>query len=210
MFKALILTLAIASPILALYFYPGCSGKENIQPIIDQPMQLVDSVDHGKKYVIQSSINNTHLTIIALKGSAYDMGVAYGKLMKADIQENVPGMMNYIVSKVDELLDLIKDHIPFYLKWIPNLLKLAPRDLVMALLEFQYQVTKKYTPQRYTDEIKGIAAGSGVDEKLLTKLNLFPELIRAQCSMAGVWGPASTDGNLLQLRALDWEFNAYC
>jgi len=27
--------------------------------------------------------------------------------------------------------------------------------------------------------------------------------------MAGIWGPASADGNLLQLRALDWESNAY-
>jgi len=40
---------------------------------------------------------------------------------------------------------------------------------------------------------------------------MFPELIRAQCSMFGAWGTAipssSTPGSLLQLRSLDWATN---
>lgn len=41
-------------------------------------------------------------------------------------------------------------------------------------------------------------------------LALFPELIKAACSMFGAWGPAtasSRDGALVQLRALDWSTN---
>jgi len=172
-------------------------------------MQLVDSVPNGKKYIIQSPINNTHITILALKGSAYEMGVAYGKLLKKDVYDSLNGMADYVIGSMDDLLLKLKDILPFYLKWLPGLLKLAPKELLFALLDITHEVTKKYTPKRYTDEIKGIADGSGVDEKLLTRMNLFPELIRAECSMAGFWGPATLDGSLLQLRALDFDNNAY-
>lgn len=210
MIKALLFTLLLAAPIFAHYqAYPGCGGTVNNQPILDVPMQLVDSVPNGKKYVIQSSVNDTHLTVLALKGSSYEMGVAYGTLMKHDILENIPGMFDYIAERADDLLDQLKDLLPWILKWIPNLMKLEKRELVQALLNLQYETTKKYTPQRFTDEIRGMAKGSGCDEKKLRDLNLFPELIKAQCSMFGLWGKASSDGGLLQLRALDWDFNAY-
>jgi hypothetical protein len=34
---------------------------------------------------------------------------------------------------------------------------------------------------------------------------MFPELIKAACSMLGIWGPASDTGKLYQLRALDFD-----
>jgi hypothetical protein len=42
----------------------------------------------------------------------------------------------------------------------------------------------------------------------LKRVSIFPEMIRASCSIMGAWGPAvhsSANGGLLQLRALDWE-----
>ena len=41
------------------------------------------------------------------------------------------------------------------------------------------------------------------------QVSLFPELIKASCSMFGAWGEANTEtGNgLIQLRALDWNTN---
>lgn len=36
---------------------------------------------------------------------------------------------------------------------------------------------------------------------------MFPEIIKAACSMLGVWGPASDTGKLYQLRALDFDVN---
>jgi len=36
---------------------------------------------------------------------------------------------------------------------------------------------------------------------------MFPEIIKAACSMAGVWGAASDTGKLYQLRALDFDVN---
>ena len=50
-------------------------------------------------------------------------------------------------------------------------------------------------------------AGAPCDEAALRKqieqLNVLPDLIRMQCSMAGAWGNA-TAGSLVQLRTLDF------
>jgi hypothetical protein len=41
----------------------------------------------------------------------------------------------------------------------------------------------------------------------IVRVHMFPELIKAHCTMVGAWGNAikSTDGTLYQLRALDWS-----
>jgi isopenicillin-N N-acyltransferase-like protein len=66
-------------------------------------------------------------------------------------------------------------------------------------------ITKRYTNQRYYEEIKGIAKGAGMDPKEISRLNIFPELIKAACTVAGVWGKASLNQKTLHMRALDWD-----
>lgn len=39
-------------------------------------------------------------------------------------------------------------------------------------------------------------------------MNFFPELIKAACSIVGVWGDATADGKVYHLRALDWDANS--
>jgi hypothetical protein len=34
---------------------------------------------------------------------------------------------------------------------------------------------------------------------------MFPELIKAACTVLGAWGKATTKGQTLHLRALDWD-----
>jgi isopenicillin-N N-acyltransferase-like protein len=77
--------------------------------------------------------------------------------------------------------------------------------LVKRLLDLNYIITKKFTPQRWEDEMKGIAKGSGVPVKTWRRLSMLPELLKASCSLGGWWGKASSTGQLFQLRALDWE-----
>jgi hypothetical protein len=67
-----------------------------------------------------------------------------------------------------------------------------------------YFATAKFTNKRFTQELKGMAQTSNVPYIQLRRLNLIPELIKAQCSTLGAWGPATTTGKLFQLRALDW------
>ena len=53
------------------------------------------------------------------------------------------------------------------------------------------------------DGSKGVA-----DFKLLRRINFLPEIIKAACSIVGAWGPATEDGKVYHLRALDWDSKA--
>jgi len=73
-------------------------------------------------------------------------------------------------------------------------------------LDYTRKVTEPYTPQAYFDEIRGLADASGMDYDLLFRVNLFPELVKAQCSFMGAWGSAvAKEGYSYQLRALDFD-----
>jgi hypothetical protein len=37
-------------------------------------------------------------------------------------------------------------------------------------------------------------------------MNIFPEFIKAACTVAGIWGPASAGERTLHMRALDWDY----
>jgi len=76
------------------------------------------------------------------------------------------------------------------------------------LLDLNYKITKKYTPERYNEEMLGISRGAGVSMIKIRQVNLLPELLKASCSLLGAWGPATYSGELIQLRALDWESHA--
>jgi hypothetical protein len=50
-----------------------------------------------------------------------------------------------------------------------------------------------------------MADGSGINKNDLTRLNIFPEFVKAACTVAGIWGAASEDHHTLHMRALDWD-----
>merc|ERR1719231_546334 len=73
-------------------------------------------------------------------------------------------------------------------------------------LDFTAKVTAPFTPQAFFDEVRGISDATGISYDLLYRINMFPELTKAQCSFFGAWGSAvKQDGNAYQLRALDFD-----
>lgn len=78
------------------------------------------------------------------------------------------------------------------------------------ILDLNYFVTIPFTPSRFFEEMQGIADGSNgkIDYLKLRRVNYFPELIKASCSIVGVWGSATIGGKLYHLRALDWQTDA--
>ncbi len=118
MLRTLLVVFALCAPLLALYTgspYPECKGTENTWPLIDTPPQLIDSVSNGKRYNIQSTQNNTHIDILVVKGSSFEMGLAYGTLMRSDLNDSLNGMFNYIVGQYDDWIQLVKENLPFWL-----------------------------------------------------------------------------------------------
>ena len=72
-------------------------------------------------------------------------------------------------------------------------------------MDLNILITKKYTNPRYYQEIAGIAAGTGESAQDIKRINLVPELIKAACTVIGLWGPATASGNTLHMRSLDWD-----
>jgi len=82
-------------------------------------------------------------------------------------------------------------------------------DIILEVLyiglDLDYLATLIFTPLRYNEELRGIADASGISFTNLTRMNLYPELTKASCSIVGTWGSATEGSKLAQLRALDWN-----
>jgi len=190
---SVILALAIAGP------YPGCPGTPNNASAIKADPILLKSITNGKKYIIVDPKDPTALVYIGVvSGSAYEMGKALGTLFKEEIKVAV-GVLEAFLKFGNFSLDALP-------MWMEKM-QMPNSKIVEIGLSFEQIATFHYTPQRFIDEIHGLADGSGLSYDKLTWVNLFPELIRAHCSVAGMWGNATKNGKLIQLRSLDWDKN---
>lgn len=79
--------------------------------------------------------------------------------------------------------------------------------LVRNVLLANHYYVRPFTPKRYLDEYAGISAGSGIPATNIIELNMLPEILKAGCSILGVFGKATVNGDLIHLRALDWDIN---
>eukprot|EP00730_Choanoeca_flexa_P019016 TRINITY_DN9276_c0_g1_i1.p1 TRINITY_DN9276_c0_g1~~TRINITY_DN9276_c0_g1_i1.p1 ORF type:complete len:439 (+),score=94.98 TRINITY_DN9276_c0_g1_i1:33-1349(+) len=174
-----------------------CPGTPNMRPIFDQEPTFINSNENATLYRIGEGAG-TSIRVLHLYGDAYSMGKAQGALLRDDIVKMVAQFFEYLDNEIEP-----------YIKWLPQdvqqiILEQGPR----AALQFEVDMTKDYIPQHFYDEIRGIADGCNCnisyDEFL--QIHLFPELIKASCSMFGAWGPAiaNVGGTVNQLRALDW------
>jgi hypothetical protein len=178
----------------------GCDGEYNGRPISSYSPTLVKSVTNGKLYTVGDN-KDDQLRVMHLFGTPFEMGAAQGLILGDEI-----------VQMREALIEYIDNDIGPYIKWLPKDI----RDVLLndgpdAALEFEADVVRKYIPDTYFQELKGMASTlmpkyPNMTEEELLRINLFPELIRASCSMFGTWGKAvaKSPGELYQLRALDW------
>ncbi|EGD75487.1 hypothetical protein PTSG_06561 [Salpingoeca rosetta] len=177
--------------------HAACPGSPNTLPIFDDEPKHVRSVENGKLFSIDHG-NGKSMRILHVYGTPYQMGKAQGEIFTKEIYDMITAFSGYIDSQIEP-----------YIKWLPKeIQEIILKDGPQAALQFEVDLTRKYIPQHFFDELKGIADGMNgtmsYDEIL--QFHLFPELIKASCSMFGAWGPAlaNTSDTLNQLRALDW------
>ena len=142
-------------------------------------------LNNEEKYQIESYVplKSAHLEVIDgidilyLNGSNYEMGYQYGVLVADKIEENFRAVINTL-----EQFGLTFD------------------DLLET-----WEIQSEYTPQEYIDEMHGMADGSGIDYENICVCQVVPMFYR--CCGAAAWGPATTDGKLIQMRSWDYDPN---
>ncbi|MFG0240913.1 MAG: peptidase C45, partial [Gimesia chilikensis] len=95
--------------------------------------------------------------VLHLKGTHYEMGYQQGVLLKEHIRKNMYNLLN---EKGDTTL------VDF------GLVKLKPRQAIETVIQIQ----KPYTPQKYVDEMQGLAAGAEIAYEDVRATNFIPEM----------------------------------
>ncbi|CAF5026373.1 unnamed protein product [Rotaria sp. Silwood1] len=94
---------------------------------------------------------------------------------------SIPNGKRFVVGQGYDKINIIH----LVAKWI------AEYGLPDAL-DLNYDITRKYTPTWYDEELRGLAA----------------ELIKAACSVLGTWDESTISSTLLHLRSLNWDEKA--
>lgn len=130
---------------------------------------------HGDSYL--EKVQNQR--VLHLKGTYREMGLAHGKLLAAEVAEDAEAFL---------------DH------WCVG----GGREKVENLQKI-WDTFEPFLPERYKDELAGLAEGSGVPLEKLRLVHAIPE--RFHCTGAAAMGPATCDGKLYHTRSLDYALD---
>lgn len=120
------------------------------------------------------------VALLHLWGSPYDMGYAHGALCR----EQVRALYEHLVGAVQEF------------------------GVTLEMVDAAWAQMAPHVPQRYLDEMRGLADGAGVDLQTVQRAHAVPDLSEFHCTFFAAWSAATADGHLHQIRALDYEMNA--
>ena len=115
------------------------------------------------------------ITVLCLKGSPYEMGYLHG----ATLRQEIHAMYDSLLQSVSKYGSL-------------------------TLLDIAYHQLEPYIPQAYKDEMQGLADGAGVSLQKVHRVHAIPDVSEMDCTFFAAWGKATADGNLVQIRALDY------
>jgi len=190
----------IFSSLCTTFTSAQCDGQPSKFAIYNEAPVFLNQSQNGKLYVIGPPDNQVN--IIELYGTSYEMGYAQGVLLKNEIHDIFDNFFPYITDMLNNLITKYADYLPKFL------IDALEKGGIRLALDLTYELTKDYTPQSFYDEMKGLADGSGIDYKTILQIHMFPELIKAACSMVGAYDSATVNHGLLQLRALDFGADA--
>jgi hypothetical protein len=123
--------------------------------------------------------------VLHLKGTPYEMGYQHGALYKDHIREN---MDNLLIKRGDQAIQV-------------GILKVRPRSVIDSITAVQ----KKFVPQKYYDELRGLAAGADIKYADAVAGNFIPEMFH--CSGFAIMNSATKDGTLYHGRVLDYAID---
>ena len=155
------------------HWLAGTSDAKDTLPAVVAPSAPRKLLaEHGPAYLEQIGATR----VLHLKGSYHDMGFQHGTLLKDEI---------VLGSKLIKTIGAVS--------WEKNF---------AASSREAWNRTSPHIPQKYKDEIAGMAEATGLPLEEVQDFTIFPELFH--CSGFAVWGKATADGALLHGRVLDY------
>ena len=134
-------------------------------------------------FVTSAGTGTGEIKVVVVKGNPYEMGLQMGHLLKDDIQNSLGS----------------------YLKFAQ---KEAPQIYSDEQLDQAWKTNSPHIDQRVLDEMKGLSEGSGVPIALIQRSHMIPVISGYACSGAAVWGDATKNNHVYQLRNLDYTMDA--
>ncbi|MBN1941868.1 MAG: peptidase C45 [Phycisphaerae bacterium] len=135
---------------------------------------LLQECPNGKLYRVGQQ------RVMVLEGRPYEIGKAHGQLLAKDARALIQRILQFCM-----LSDLVREKNP-----------------TAGSLAKAYERLRPFIPERYQQEMKGLADGAGIPLRHVQLANVFPELFH--CSGFALFGKATKDGRLLHGRILDY------
>ena len=132
--------------------------------------------------------------VLHVKGTPREMGYQHGVLLRNEIRELVRFLFDVKAKEFN--LSLTEDLGKGPLKALG--LKPDAKSLIRSIAATQ----KKFVPDWYTEELQGVAEGSGLTFDEIQAANFIPELFH--CSGFALVGSATKGGSLYHGRILDY------
>jgi isopenicillin-N N-acyltransferase-like protein len=134
----------------------------------------------GAGYRTSIGVAPDDIPVVVVSGTPYEMGYTYGTLMANEVRACMTGYLGYAQS-------------------------VEPVRCSDTNLDAAWDATLPYVPTRFVEEMQGVADGSGISFDVLRRAHCITLVVGYACSGAAVWGAASADGHLYQIRNLDWS-----
>lgn len=121
--------------------------------------------------------------VLHLAGTPFEMGEQHGALMRDDIKQSVDFLLG---EKGREMLGDVSK------------LGVSPAAIIQTIVAIQ----RRHVPDKYWEEMQGVAEGAGIELTQIHAVNFIPELFH--CSGFAVMDSATEDGTLYHGRVLDY------
>jgi len=119
------------------------------------------------------------IPLVVVTGTPYEMGLALGTLMK---------------KEVNELLGT----------FLGGAQLLGGKRYDTETLDAAWNAVSPYIHKRFVEELEGLADGAGLPFEQVRRAHMIPVVSDYACSGVAVWGQATNDGHLYQIRNLDY------
>jgi isopenicillin-N N-acyltransferase-like protein len=134
---------------------------------------------HAEGYRTSVGEGASEIAVVVVSGTPYEMGRSLGELMAPEARALIGKFLGMVQADG------------------------SPRFSNEAL-DAAWTATAPYTHERFKEELRGLAEGSGLSLETVRRAHMVPVVSNYSCSSLAAWGAATKDGHLYQTRNLDW------